>query len=102
MRAARVHHAARRRGGGVAACGARAAGRADAADRRADGPCASDPEAQSRVAAFVHGLQELGWTTAATSDRVPLGRRQMPTALRRYAAELVALAPDVILANGTR
>ena len=35
MRAARVHHAARRRGGGVAARGARAAARADAAHRRA-------------------------------------------------------------------
>ena len=36
--APRVHHAARRRGGGVAARGARAAGRADAAHRRAHGP----------------------------------------------------------------
>ena len=35
MRTARVHHAARRRGGGVAARGARAAGRARAAHRRA-------------------------------------------------------------------
>ena len=34
---ARVHHAARRRGGGVATWGARAAGRADAADRGIDG-----------------------------------------------------------------
>ena len=38
MRAARVHHAARRRGGGVAARGARAAARADAAHRRAHCP----------------------------------------------------------------
>ena len=38
MRAARVHHAARRRGGRVAARGARAAGRADAAHRRAHDP----------------------------------------------------------------
>ena len=35
MKTARVHHAARRCGGGVAACGARAADRADAAHRRA-------------------------------------------------------------------
>jgi putative tryptophan/tyrosine transport system substrate-binding protein len=61
---------------------------------------ADDPEAQARVTAFVQGLQELGWTDGrnvrieyrwglADSDR-----------LRRYAAELVALAPDVVLAGG--
>ena len=38
MRTARVHHAARRRGGGVAARGTRAAARADAAHRRAHEP----------------------------------------------------------------
>ena len=32
------------------------------------------------------------------ADRVPLGARAMPTTCRKYAAELVALAPDVILA----
>ena len=61
---------------------------------------AEDPEGQARLTAFVQGLQELGWTdgrnvridtrwSAADAD---LGRR--------YAAELVALAPDVILASG--
>jgi putative ABC transport system substrate-binding protein len=61
---------------------------------------ADDPEAQARVTAFVQGLQELGWTDGrnvrieyrwglADADR-----------LRRHAAELVALAPDVVLAGG--
>jgi putative ABC transport system substrate-binding protein len=61
---------------------------------------ADDPESQRRVTAFVQGLQELGWTdgrnvridirwTAGDADR-----------MRRYAVELVALAPDVILASG--
>ena len=61
---------------------------------------ADDPESQARVAAFLQGLQQLGWTdgrnvridyrwAAGDADRI-----------RRYAAELVALAPDVILAVG--
>jgi ABC-type uncharacterized transport system substrate-binding protein len=62
---------------------------------------AEDSEAQARIAAFLQGLQELDWTvgrnvridyrwTAGDADRV-----------RKYAAELVALAPDVILAHGS-
>jgi putative ABC transport system substrate-binding protein len=62
---------------------------------------ADDPQAQARNAAFLQGLQELGWTVgrnvridfrwgAGNADRV-----------RRDAAELVALAPDVLLAPGT-
>ena len=61
---------------------------------------ADDPEMQARLAAFLQGLQQLGWTdgrnvridtrwAAGDADRI-----------RRYAAELVALAPDVILASG--
>jgi putative ABC transport system substrate-binding protein len=61
----------------------------------------NDPEAQARVRAFLHGLQQLGWIEgrnlridyrfgAADVDRS-----------RRYAAELIALAPDVIQASGT-
>jgi len=60
-----------------------------------------DAEAQLRNAAFLQGLQELGrmvgrnlridfrWVTAGDDGR-----------LREYAAELVALAPEVILAVG--
>ena len=62
---------------------------------------ANDPEGQARVAAFREVLQQLGWTdgrnlridTRWGEDDVDLERR--------YAAELVALAPDVILASGT-
>jgi putative ABC transport system substrate-binding protein len=61
---------------------------------------ADDPEAQARVGAFLQGLQELGWAVgrnmrieyrwgAGDADRT-----------RGYAAELVALAPDVILTSG--
>src|SRR6516165_3976001 len=55
---ARVHHTARRRGG-VAAGGAGAATRADATHRRAE---ADDSENQARMAAFLQGLAQLGWT----------------------------------------
>ena len=64
------------------------------------GQAADDPEAQARVAAFVQGLQELGWTDGRNvriDIRWPAGDADRA---RRYAAELVALAPDVILAPG--
>ena len=62
---------------------------------------ADDPEALARVTAFRQGLQQLGWTdghnvrieyrwAAGDADRI-----------RTYAAELVALAPNVILASGS-
>ena len=58
---------------------------------------AGDPVDQARFAAFA-GLQQLGWMMVASADRVPWA----PTIhrFRRYAAELVALAPEVILASG--
>jgi putative ABC transport system substrate-binding protein len=60
----------------------------------------NDPEARAYVAAFLQGLQALGWTvdhnvridyrfTGGDADRI-----------RKYAAELVALVPDVILVAG--
>ena len=61
---------------------------------------ADDKQGQARLAAFLQGLQELGWTDGrnvridvrwGTGDA---GRN------RRHAAELVELAPDVILASG--
>ena len=62
---------------------------------------ADDPEGQARLAAFLQGLQQLGWTVGR-NVRIdyPLGRGRCRR-LRKYAAELVALAPDVILATGS-
>ena len=62
---------------------------------------ADDPDAQARIAAFVQGLQQLGWTDGR-NVRIDYrwGRGQCRHAFARYAAELVALAPDVILATG--
>ena len=63
---------------------------------------ADDPEAQTRLAAFLQALQQLGWTDGR-NVRIDIrwgGRRCRR--IRRYAAELVALAPDVILASWQR
>src|SRR5262245_13443787 len=61
----------------------------------------SDPENRARLPAFLEGLQQLGWTDgrnvridirwpAASADRY-----------RTHAAELIGLAPDVILASAS-
>jgi putative tryptophan/tyrosine transport system substrate-binding protein len=60
-----------------------------------------DPVWQARGTAFVQGLQEFGWSAGRNvriDYRWALGDAER---LHRYAAELVALAPDVILAGGT-
>ena len=76
MTAARVHHAARRRGG-VAAGGAGAAGRADAAHRRAHDIADGRYRGSSRVAAFQQALQRLGWTDGRNVRiEISLGRRR--------------------------
>ena len=62
---------------------------------------ADDPEGQARIAAFQQGLQQFGWTIGRNvriDSRWPVGDSERT---RRYAAELVALAPDVILATGS-
>src|SRR6266571_1777713 len=62
---------------------------------------ADDPDSRPQIEAFLQGLAQLGWTDgrnvridyrwgAGDVDRI-----------RRYAAELVALEPDVILATAT-
>jgi putative tryptophan/tyrosine transport system substrate-binding protein len=58
---------------------------------------AGDPEAQGRLVAFVQGLQELGWSVGRNVRLDIRWAAGEPELFRRYAAELVALAPDVIL-----
>src|SRR3954454_1320619 len=61
----------------------------------------NDPEAQARVAAFQQGLAELNW---ADGRNVHIDYRCAEgdtDRIRAYAAELVALAPDVLIGNGT-
>ena len=59
-----------------------------------------DPESQARMAAFLRGLQELGWSDGRNVRIDTRWAAGDADHYRRYAAELVALAPDVILANG--
>jgi putative ABC transport system substrate-binding protein len=89
-------------GGGVAAWPI--AARAQQAGMRRIGVfmhfAAEDPEGQARIGAFLQGLQEFGW---AIGNNVQIDYRWSsgdPELSRRYAAELLALAPDVILATG--
>ena len=59
-----------------------------------------DPEAQERTKVFEQTLQQLGWTVGRN---LKIETRQVGSdadRLRRYAAELVALAPDVIVSVG--
>ena len=61
---------------------------------------ADDPESKTYIAAFVRRLQELGWTLGHNMQidyRSTAGEADL---VRKYAAELVALAPDVILTAG--
>jgi ABC-type uncharacterized transport system substrate-binding protein len=62
---------------------------------------ADDAEGQARIAAFLQGLQQLSWIDGGNvrvDTRWAAGKADDA---RKYAAELVALAPDVILAAGS-
>ena len=99
MRAPRVHHAARRRGGGVAARGARAAGGRSC--RPSDSWLRARLRSESQwVAAFVQRLRELGWIegrTVAIEYRWAEGRNER---FAEIAAEFVRLKVDVIVTVG--
>jgi putative tryptophan/tyrosine transport system substrate-binding protein len=61
---------------------------------------ADNPEGQVRNTAFAQALAQLGWTVGHNlriEQRWAAGDAER---IRRYAAELVALAPDVVLATG--
>src|SRR6516225_12409048 len=60
---------------------------------------ADDLEAPARVTALAQGLQQLGWTDGRNLRIDYRWGAADPDRYRRYAAELVALAPDVILAG---
>jgi putative tryptophan/tyrosine transport system substrate-binding protein len=65
------------------------------------GGAANDPNAQAYHAAFLQGLQQLGWTDGRNVRIETRWAAGNPADARKYAAELVALAPDVILAGGS-
>jgi putative tryptophan/tyrosine transport system substrate-binding protein len=60
---------------------------------------ADDPDALAMVSAFAQGLQERGWTVGGNARiEYRWGAGDLDR-FRRYAAELVALSPDVVLAS---
>ena len=61
----------------------------------------SDPEGQKRLAVFKQSMQQLGWTEGANIELIVRWGAAEPERIRKHASELVALAPDVILANGS-
>ena len=63
------------------------------------GTAADEPEAKARFTAFVQGLQQLGWTDGRNMRIDTRWGTGDLARLRRDAAELVALRPDVVLAG---
>ena len=61
----------------------------------------SDPTAQPFVAAFVQGLQQLGWTDGRNIRIVYRWAVADVNQIQKFAKELVEIQPDVILANST-
>jgi putative tryptophan/tyrosine transport system substrate-binding protein len=60
-----------------------------------------DPEGQARVNAYVQALQKLGWIEGGNVRTEIRWAGDDADRYRRYSEELVALAPDVILASGS-
>ncbi len=101
-RNARAHRAHRRRGGRVAARCACAAGRANATHRRPHQPDCG----RSAIEGARRGLP--AWLAASRlggrsqpAHRLSLGWRQSRAVCASHATELIALAPDVMLAGGS-
>ena len=59
----------------------------------------NDPEARTRVSAFRQGLREIGWTEGHNARIDFRWAADDTNLMRTYAAELVALAPDIIVAH---
>ena len=60
----------------------------------------TDAQFQARVGAFLQGLQQAGWAIGRNVQLEYRWAENNPADIRKHAAELVALAPDVILADG--
>ena len=61
---------------------------------------ANDPEERARNTVFEQSLQQLGWTIGRDLQIDYRSSGGDAAVVRRYAAELVALAPDVIMTTG--
>src|SRR5262249_34495902 len=59
-----------------------------------------NPQQQRRIAGFLQGLQQLGWMVGRNVQIEYRWAGAVPDDVRRNAAELIALAPDVVFAIG--
>ena len=100
---ARVHQSTCWLGSGVAARDARTAARADAAHRSDDPRLCRQTTPKNRPAwrRSCRDCSTLGGATAATCGSTAWWAAGDANLIRKYAAELIALAPDVILAPGS-
>jgi len=62
---------------------------------------ADNPEGQARLTAFLQALQQLGWTDGRNVQINTRWGEDDVDLERKYAAELVVLTPDVVMASGT-
>ena len=85
---------------GVAARGARTAGRPDASRRHALEPGRRRSGRQARLAAFLQGLQNRVTDGRNVQIDIRWGE-DVADGFRRYPEELLTLAPDVIVASGS-
>ena len=90
----------RRRGGVAAAARAQQPERMRRIGMLLPRSAADDPEYQARVGAFLQALAQLGWTVGRNVRIDTRWATANAAEIRRHAAELAALAPDVILAYG--
>ena len=65
-----------------------------------NGLAANDPQGQANNAAFLQSLQQLGWAEGRNTRIDYRWGAGNADEMRRYAAELVTLAPDVLVATG--
>ena len=61
---------------------------------------ADDPEYQARVGAFMQGLALLGWTIGRNVSIDTHWATANAAEIRKHAAELATLPPDIIMASG--
>ena len=62
---------------------------------------ADDPQGQARRAAFLQALQQLGWSDGRDVQIVIRWHENDADRARRYAQELISLAPDILLADAS-
>src|SRR5262245_31285437 len=60
----------------------------------------NEPNGQARFAAFLQGMQQLGWSDRRNL-RIDTRWGDNDAKMRKNAAELVALAPEIIVAAGS-